>query len=70
MESVQLKGVQYVTDSAGKRTAVLINLEEWGELWEDIYDALVSQARKDEPTVSWETLKAEVTSEVSSSGNL
>jgi PHD/YefM family antitoxin component YafN of YafNO toxin-antitoxin module len=62
-ESVRLKGVQYVIDSAGKRTAVLISLEEWGELWEDIYDALVSQARKDEPAVAWETLKAEMTPE-------
>ncbi len=72
MESVQLKlkGVQYVTDSTGKRTAVLISLEEWGELWEDIYDVLVSQARKDEPTVPWETLKAEMMSEVPQSGNL
>ena len=60
MESVQLKGVQYVTDNAGKRTAVIISLEEWGELWEDIYDVLVSQARKDEPAVSWETLQAEM----------
>ena len=42
MESVQLKGVQYVTDSAGKRTAVLISLEEWGELWEDIYKGRAS----------------------------
>lgn len=64
-ESVRLKGVQYVIDGAGKRTAVLISLEEWGELWEDIYDVLVSQARKDEPTVAWETLKAEMTHEAS-----
>ena len=70
MENVQLKGVKYVTDSTGKRTAVLISLEEWGELWEDIYDVLVSQARKDEPTVPWETLKAEMMSEAPQSGNL
>lgn len=70
MESIQLKGVQYVTDSAGKRTAVLISLEEWGELWEDIYDVLVSQAREDEPTVPWETLKAEMMGEVPPSGNV
>jgi len=69
MESVQLRGVQYVTDSAGKRTAVLISLEEWGELWEDIYDVFVSESRKDEPTVSWETLKAEMISKVSPSAN-
>ena len=55
-----LKGVQYIVDGSGKRKAVVISLDEWGEIWEDIYDALVSEARKDEPTVSWETLKAEI----------
>ncbi len=70
MESVQLKGVQYVTDGTGKRMAVLISLDEWGELWEEIYDVLVSQARKDEPNVPWETLKAEMVSEVPISGNV
>ena len=70
MESVQLKGVQYVTDGTGKRVAVLISLDEWGELWKDIYDVLVSQARKDEPSVPWETLKAEMMSEAPMSGNV
>lgn len=55
-----MKGIQFVTDDAGKRTAVLISLEEWGDVWEDIYDILVSQARRDEPTVSWDDLKAEM----------
>ncbi|MFH1008993.1 MAG: hypothetical protein V1800_16085 [Candidatus Latescibacterota bacterium] len=70
MERVQLEGVQYVMDSAGKRTAVLLSLAEWGELWEDIYDVLVSQTRKNEPTVSWETLRAEMMSEGTPSGNV
>jgi hypothetical protein len=55
-----LKGVQYVVDASGKRTAVIISLEEWGELWEDIYDVIVSEARQSEPTIAWETLKAEI----------
>jgi uncharacterized protein with HEPN domain len=58
-----MKGIQFVTDDTGKRTAVLISLEEWGEAWEDIYDILVSEARKKEPTVSWEELKAEMARE-------
>ena len=58
-----LQGVQYVVDASGKRTAVLINLDKWGEIWEDFYDILVSEARKEEPTVAWEILKAEITSE-------
>ncbi len=64
MESARLEGVQYVTDSVGKRTAVLIGLEEWDVLGVDIYDVLVSQARRDEPTILWETLKAESQPEV------
>jgi hypothetical protein len=62
-QGVTLKGIQYLVDDSGKRTAVVISLEDWGELWEDIYDVIVSDARKDEPTVSWESLKAEIGSE-------
>jgi hypothetical protein len=59
-QSFVLQGVQYLVDDSGRRTAVVISLEEWGELWEDFYDVLVSEARKDEPTVAWETLEAEI----------
>ncbi len=58
-----IKGVQFVVNDAGKKTAVIINLEEWGELWEDIYDILVSESRRGEPTVPWEKLKAEMMKE-------
>ncbi|MBC7228045.1 MAG: hypothetical protein H5T61_12585 [Thermoflexales bacterium] len=61
-----LKGIQYLVDSTGKRTAVVISLEEWGKLWEDFYDVLVSEARKNEPVVEWETLKAEIAGKVAS----
>ena len=50
-----MKGIQFVIDGQGKKKAVLIDLEQWGEAWEDIYDVLVSRSRKDEPTVAWET---------------
>ena len=33
-----VKGVQFVTDSEGHKVAVQLDLKEWGELWEDIYD--------------------------------
>lgn len=70
MENITLKGVQYLVDGSGKRTAVVISLEEWGEIWEDFFDALVSESRKDEPTVAWETLKAELVSGVTTSSNV
>lgn len=59
-ESENMKGIQFVTDDAGKRTAVLINIEEVGEIWEDIYDILVSESRKHEAAIPWKKLKAEV----------
>jgi hypothetical protein len=65
-----LKGVQYLVDSSGKRKAVVISLEDWGELWEDFSDVLVSESRKDEPSIPWETLKAELANEESTDGGL
>ena len=38
---------------------MLIDLEEWGDLREDFYDVLVSESRKNEPTVPWSEPKAE-----------
>jgi hypothetical protein len=55
-----MKGIRFVVDDSGKKRAVLIDLEEVGELWEDIYDVLVSQSRRNEPTVPWEELKREI----------
>ena len=65
-----MRGIQFVVDDTGKKTAVLINLEEWGELWEDIYDILVSESRRGEPTVPWEELKAEMMEEERQRGNV
>lgn len=58
-----MKGIQFVIDDEGNKKAVLIDLEEWGETWEDIYDVLVARSRQHEPTVAWEKLKAEMAKE-------
>ena len=63
-----MKGIQFVIDGQGKKKAVLIDLEQWGEAWEDIYDVLVSRSRKGEPTVAWEELKAELAQEEAKAG--
>ncbi|MDX1521142.1 MAG: hypothetical protein R3264_05915 [Anaerolineae bacterium] len=56
--------------STGKKTAVVIDLDEWGELWEDIFDIFVSESRRDEPTVSWEELKLEMLTEEAAENNV
>lgn len=55
-----VRGVQFVTDTEGRKVAVLLDLEEWGELWEDIYDGMLAQERADEPATPLEEFKAEL----------
>ena len=52
-----VKGVQFVTDTEGRKVAVLLDLKEWGELWEDIYDNMLADERAGEPSEAWETVK-------------
>ena len=55
-----MRGVNYIVDDAGKRKAVMIDLADWGKLWEDFQDVIVSESRKNEPTISWNALKTEL----------
>jgi hypothetical protein len=55
-----MEGVQFLINEEGKKTSVLIDLNEWGDLWEDFYDIMISRSRQDEKEVSWDELKAEL----------
>ena len=55
-----MKGIQFVVDDAGKKKAVLIDLTEWGEILEDIYDFLVARSRQGERIVDWNNLKSKI----------
>jgi len=48
---------QYIIDKSGKKTAVLLPVEEYEELIEDLHDLAVIAERKDEPTMSFDELK-------------
>ena len=43
--------------------AVLLDLEEWGELWEDIYDNMLARERVDEPSTPLEEFEDELRAE-------
>jgi hypothetical protein len=58
-----VKGVQFVTDTDGRKVAVLLDLEEWGELWEDIYDNMLADERSGEPSTPLEEFEAELSAE-------
>ena len=52
-----MRGVQFVTDDHGEKTAVLIDLKQHGELWEDIYDSLIAKHRENEPRESMDDVR-------------
>lgn len=52
-----LEGIQFVTNATGERTAVLIDLKQYGDLWDDFYDALIARQRADEPRESLEAVR-------------
>lgn len=43
------RNVQYVTDANGERTAVILPLDEYEELLEDLHVTRVAEETKDEP---------------------
>jgi len=48
---------QFVVDESGRKTAVILPVDEYEDLLEDIHDLTVIAERKDEPTISFEDLK-------------
>ena len=44
-----MEGIRFVTDEKGQKVAVMIDLQKYGELWEDIYDTLTARLRANEP---------------------
>jgi len=52
-----LDGIQFVTNAAGEKIAVLIDLKRYGELWEDFYDVLIAHQRADEPREPLESVR-------------
>ena len=51
---------QYVTNDAGERTAVILPIEEFLELLEDMEDLAVLAERRDEPTFSHKDVVAKL----------
>jgi hypothetical protein len=52
-----MQGIQFVIDEKGDKTAVLIDLKKYGDIWEDIYDRLLAQSRTDDPRDSIESVR-------------
>jgi hypothetical protein len=53
-----MEGVSFVTNPRGKKIAVQLDLNKYGEIWEDIYDSLTARERAHEPKSTLEEVKA------------
>ena len=55
-----VRGIQFVVDNSGRKTAVQIDLRKQGRLWEDFYDRAVAKQRASEPRETLENVKRRV----------
>jgi hypothetical protein len=60
MQTAEKLHPQFVTDTAGRQTAVILPLAEYNELLEDLDDLAVAAERVDEPTVPHAKVVAEL----------
>jgi hypothetical protein len=51
-----MKGIQYITDDEGKKSAVVIDLKTYGEQLEDFLDGLEAEQRLNEPGEEYKTV--------------
>jgi hypothetical protein len=52
MEGTPMKGVSFLVDDAGNKTAVILDLKKHRRLWEDLHDRILIESRRREPRVS------------------
>jgi len=58
-----MEGINFVTDSNDNKIAVQIDLKKHAELWQDFYDILIAEQRKDEPGIPFEQVIKELKAE-------
>ena len=55
-----MKGVEFLIDEQGEKKAVLIDLRQHRDLWDDFYDTLKTIERKKEPRESLAEVRKKV----------
>ncbi|MDM8565753.1 hypothetical protein QUF74_08880 [Candidatus Halobeggiatoa sp. HSG11] len=54
------EGINFIVDGEQKQVAVVIDLDKYGQLWEDFYDNILAIQRQDESRESLSNFKAEL----------
>ncbi len=63
-----MDGIHFLVDGDGSRTAVVIDLDMYGDLIEDLLDAAVARERESEDDVPWEAVRAEILNDLRAGG--
>lgn len=61
--SLMSRNVQFVTDADGNKVAVILPLEEYEEMLEDLHLGRVARETKDEERIPWQQVRAELKAE-------
>lgn len=69
MKAMDVKGIQYVVGANGEKTAVMLDLKKHRRLWEDVFDRLLAEQRKNEPRETLKQVKARLQRRHKSNGN-
>ena len=60
MINIEKLALSYVTNQSGEKTAVILPLQQFEELLEDLEDLAIVAERRDEPTISHEDVISEL----------
>jgi hypothetical protein len=65
-----MEGINYLMNDKNERVAVQIDLRKHGDLWEDFYDSLIAEDRKDEEKIPLEDVIKELKSKGKFTGDV
>lgn len=52
-----MEGIHFVTNEKGRKVAVQIDLDRYGKLWEDFYDHLLVEQRRQDKREPFEAVE-------------
>ena len=55
-----MKGIEYLIDEKGERKSIVIDLKKWGELVEDLFDAIEVKQRAEEESIPYRVARKNI----------
>ena len=65
-----MEGISYLTDEAGRKKAIVVDLEKYSEYLEDLLDIIAYEESKDEPVSDFEETVDKILEERKANGEV